>query len=75
MDSSTLASLFPDLALAQLAESRSCQSWDQNPAIMERIHRGDFSSKDGQILQRTKMPAGQNNLLKRFIITPLPIHC
>jgi transposase len=61
---------FLALLLVRLAERQTGQSWDQIRAIMERIHLGEFFSKDGRILQRTELTSEQTNLLKRLNITP-----
>lgn len=63
---------FLALLLVRLAERQTGQTWDQIRAIMERLHLGEFSSKDGRILQRTELTPEQTNLLKRFNITPPP---
>ena len=61
---------FLALLLVRLAERQAGQTWDRIRAIMERIHLGEFSSKDGRILQRTELTSEQTNLLKRLNITP-----
>jgi len=61
---------FLALLLVRLAERQAGQTWDQIRAIMERIHLGEFSSKDGRILQRTELTSEQTNLLKRLNINP-----
>jgi len=63
---------FLALLLVRLAERQTGQTWDQIRAMMERMHLGEFSSKDGRILQRTEMTSEQTNLLKRLNITPPP---
>ena len=61
---------FLALLLVRLAERQAGQTWDRIRAIMGRIHLGEFSSKDGRILQRTELTSEQTNLLKRLNITP-----
>jgi transposase len=61
---------FLALLLVRLAERQTGQTWDRIRAIMERIHLGEFFSKDGRILQRTELTPEQTNLLKRLNITP-----
>jgi transposase len=58
------------LLLVRIAERETGESWDRIRAVMERCHLGEFSSKDGRILQRTELTAGQANILKRLNITP-----
>jgi transposase len=63
---------FLALLLVRLAERQTGQTWDQIRAIMERLHLGEFFSKDGRILQRTELSSEQTNLLKQLNITPPP---
>jgi len=63
---------FLSLLLARIAERQTGQTWDHLRAILERIHLGEFESKDGRILQRTELTSEQTNLLKTLSIPPPP---
>jgi len=39
---------------------------------MERLHLGEFQSKDGRILQRTELTSEQANILKKLNFSPPP---
>lgn len=55
---------FLALLLVRIAERQTGQTWDQIRAVMERLHLGEFFSKDGRILQRTELTPDQIKLLK-----------
>jgi transposase len=55
---------FLALLLVRIAERQTGQTWDQIRAILERIHLGEFESKNGRILQRTELTPDQIKLLK-----------
>jgi len=62
------------LLLVRISERETGETWDRIRSIMERCHLGEFSSKDGRILQRTELTADQANILKRLnIASPLVI--
>jgi len=56
--------------LVRMAERKTGQTWDHIRAVMERMHLGEFESKDGRILQRTEMTPDQTKLLKLLNISP-----
>jgi transposase len=60
---------FLALLLARIAERQTGQTWDQIRAVLERIHLGEFESKDGRILQRTELTPEQIKLLKLLNIS------
>ena len=62
---------FLALLLVRIAERQTRQTWDQIRAVLERIHLGEFESKDGRILQRTELTTDQVKLLK-FLNIPSP---
>lgn len=55
---------FLALLLVRIAERRTGQTWDRIRAVLERIHLGEFFSRDGRILQRTELTPDQIKLLK-----------
>jgi len=63
---------FLALVLARIAEGQRGLTWDKIRAIMERMHLGEFQSKDGRPLQRTELTPEQSNILKKLNISPLP---
>jgi len=63
---------FLALLLVRIAERQTGKTWDHIRAIMERMHLGEFESKDGRILQRTEMTPDQTNLLKLLNISSPP---
>lgn len=63
---------FLALLLVRIAERQSGTTWDQIRATMQRLHLGEFASKDGRILQRTELTSEQANLLKSLNISPPP---
>ena len=62
---------FLALLLVRIAERQTAQTWDQIRAVLERIHLGEFFSKDGRILQRTELTPAQIKLLKLLNIPSL----
>jgi transposase len=63
---------FLALLLVRIAERQTGNTWDHIRAVMERMHLGEFASKDGRILQRTELTHEQTNLLKLLNISPPP---
>ena len=63
---------FLALLLVRIAERQSGLTWDQIRASLQRLHLGEFASKDGRILQRTELTSEQANLLKSLNIPPPP---
>lgn len=61
---------FLALLLVRIAERKTGHTWDQIRAIMERLHLGEFQSKDGRILQCTELTSEQAKILKTFNISP-----
>jgi len=60
------------LLLVRIAEHETGETWDRIRPIMDRCHLGEFSSKDGRILQRTELTSEQVNILNRFKIAHPP---
>jgi transposase len=60
---------FLALLLVRIAERQTGQTWDQIRAVLERIHLGEFESKNGRILQRTELTPDQVKLLKLLNIS------
>lgn len=60
------------LLLVRITERETGQTWNRIRRLMERIHLGEFASKDGRILQRTELTQDQSNLLKKLKISPPP---
>ena len=60
------------LLLVRIAERETGETWDRIRGVMNRCHLGEFSSKDGRILQRTELTAEQANILNRMKIAPPP---
>jgi hypothetical protein len=60
------------LLLVRIAERETAMSWDAIRSQMERMHLGEFSSKDGRILQRTELTPEQSNILKKLEIAAPP---
>jgi transposase len=63
---------FLALHLVRLVEHQTGSSWDQIRAILQRIYLGEFSSKNGRVLQRTELTQEQTNILKTLDISPPP---
>lgn len=64
---------FLSLLLVRIAERETGQTWDFIRTHMERLHLGEFSSKDGTIFQRTELTEEQAKILKKLKITPPPL--
>jgi transposase len=60
------------LLLVRIAEHETGETWDRIRPIMDRCHLGEFSSKDGRILQRTELTSEQVNILNRLKIAHPP---
>jgi len=60
---------FLALLLVRIAERQTGQTWDQIRAVLQRIHLGEFESKNGRILQRTELTPDQIKLLKLLNIS------
>jgi len=45
-------------------------TWDRINDQMERLHPGEFFSKDGRVLQTTEPTTEQLNILKQLKISP-----
>ena len=56
--------------LVRIAERKTGITWDRIRTSMERLHLGEFSSKDGRVLQCTEPTKEQLNLLKQLKISP-----
>lgn len=61
---------FLALLLVRIAERKTGLTWDKIRAQMERIHLGEFLSKEGRILQVTELTREQSNILKQLKISP-----
>jgi len=64
---------FLALVLVRIAERQTALTWDKIRSIMERLHLGEFQSKDGHIFQRTELTPEQANILKRLNFSPPPM--
>jgi len=62
---------FLALLLVRIAERKTGRTWDTIRSIMERIHLGEFLSKNGRVLQRTELTHDQLTILKSLKI-PVP---
>mgnify|MGYP000873219733 FL=1 len=63
---------FLALLLVRIAERKTGRTWDQIRSIMERIHLGEFLSKNGRVLQRTELTHDQVNILKSLKMAAPP---
>ncbi|MGB9715846.1 MAG: IS1634 family transposase [Thermodesulfovibrionales bacterium] len=63
---------FLALVLARIAERHTGLTWDKIRSVMERLHLGEFQSKDGRILQHTELTPEQTNILKKLNFSPPP---
>ena len=63
---------FLALVLARIAERQTGLTWDKIRSDMERMHLGEFQSKDGRILQRTELTPEQANILKKLNFSSPP---
>jgi transposase len=61
---------FLALLLVRIAERTTGLTWDRIRATMERLHLGEFSSKDGRVLQCTEPTPEQVNIFKQLKIPP-----
>ena len=61
---------FLALLLVRIAERKTNMTWDRIKAQMERLHLGEFFSKDGRVLQATELTPEQLNILKLLKIPP-----
>jgi transposase len=61
---------FLALLLVRIAERKTNMTWDGIKAQMERIHLGEFFSKEGRVLQATELTSEQLNILKLLKISP-----
>jgi transposase len=64
---------FLALLLVRVAERQTGRTWDQIRALLQRIHLGEFVSREGRVLQRTELTPEQSNLLKSLNISPPPL--
>jgi transposase len=55
---------FLALLLVRIAERKTNMTWDRIKAQMERLHLGEFFSKEGRVLQATELTPEQLNILK-----------
>jgi transposase len=60
---------FLALLLVRIAERRTNMTWDNIKAHMERLHLGEFFSKDGRVFQTTEPTSEQVNILKQLKIS------
>jgi len=61
---------FLALLLVRIAERKTNMTWDRIKAQMERLHLGEFFSKEGRVLQATELTPEQSNILKLLKIPP-----
>ncbi|MDD5524657.1 MAG: IS1634 family transposase [Smithella sp.] len=61
---------FLALLLVRIAERKTNMTWDRIKAQMERLHLGEFFSKEGRVLQATELTPEQLNILKLLKIPP-----
>ena len=61
---------FLALLLVRIAERKTGITWDRIRSSMERLHLGEFSSKDGRVLQCTEATPEQLTILKQLKISP-----
>jgi transposase len=61
---------FLALLLVRIAERKTGLTWDQIRPVMERLHLGEFVSKDGRVLQTTEPTSEQQNILKQLDVAP-----
>uniref|UniRef100_A0A7V3JAF4 Transposase IS4-like domain-containing protein n=1 Tax=candidate division CPR3 bacterium TaxID=2268181 RepID=A0A7V3JAF4_UNCC3 len=60
------------LVLVRILERQTGPSWDHLRSVLERIHLGEFESREGRILQRTELTQEQAILLKTLNISSPP---
>lgn len=63
---------FLALLLVRIAERKTGLSWERIRSVMERLHLGEFSSKDGRVFQTTEPTPEQRTILKQLAISPPP---
>jgi len=63
---------FLALVLVRIVEREMGLTWDKIRSVMERMHLGEFESKNGRILQRTELTQEQANILKKLGFSPPP---
>ena len=63
---------FLALLLVRIAERKTNMTWDRIKGQMERLHLGEFFSKDGRVLQTTEPTPEQLNILKQLKLSPPP---
>ena len=61
---------FLALMLVRIAERKTKLTWDHIRTHMERLHRIEFFSKDGRVLQTTEPTKEQLNIFKLLKISP-----
>ena len=61
---------FLALLLVRIAERKTNMTWDNIKAHMERLHLGEFFSKEGRVFQTTEPTPEQVNILKQLKISP-----
>jgi transposase len=61
---------FLALFLVRIAERKTGLTWDRIRSVMERLHRIEFFSKDGRVLQTTEPTPEQLNIMKQLKISP-----
>ncbi len=61
---------FLALLLVRIAERKTGLTWDRIRTVMERLHRIEFFSKDGRVLQTTEPTPEQLNIFKSLKIPP-----
>jgi hypothetical protein len=60
------------LLLVRIVSLRTGQTWDQARRVLERMHVGEFGSKDGRVLQRTETTPEQARLFKALKVKEPP---
>jgi len=60
------------LLLIRIIEKRTGETWEKTRRVLQRIHQGEFATKDGRILQRTELTREQEQILNRLGIKPPP---
>jgi len=60
---------FLALLLVRIAERKTGMTWNKIKDHMERLHLGEFLSKDGRVLQTTEPTLEQLNILKQLKIS------
>jgi transposase len=58
------------LLLVRTAENETGMTWQRLRTEMERLHLGEFVSKDGRVFQYTELSQDQRNILKKLKIKP-----